>query len=210
MSTAKHINFQFTGRYYTLGEAQTAKSIWVVCHGHGQLAEFFIRKFKSLADAGHYIIAPEGLNKYYLEGYSGRVGAHWMTSNDREIAITNYLNFLDSIANKEMTSNKPISLLGFSQGAATAARWALTTKFDLSKLVLWGGVFPPDMKWDENQKLSSDNTHLVYGKQDEFFKQSIFDDQLTLLSKIGIKPSIHTFDGGHELHEETMLSITRL
>ena len=36
-------------------------------------------------------MAPEGLSRFYLEGFSGKVGATWMTREDRLNDIDNYL-----------------------------------------------------------------------------------------------------------------------
>ncbi|MCZ8216519.1 MAG: phospholipase, partial [Cyclobacteriaceae bacterium] len=81
------ISFQFKARYQTLGklDANTRK-VWFVLHGYGQLAEYFLRKFKSLEAQEIFVIAPEGLSRFYMEdvtrrsqGGSQRVGATWMT-----------------------------------------------------------------------------------------------------------------------------------
>ena len=94
-------------------------------HGYGQMAKFFIRKFQSAEELGYTIIAPQGLHKFYLEGTSGRVGASWMTKENREDDIQNYLIYLNAV-HSEISSEKnwdEIVILGFSQGVATAFRW---------------------------------------------------------------------------------------
>ena len=48
----------------------------------------------SAEELGYTIIAPQGLHKFYLEGTSGRVGASWMTKENREDDIKNYLVYL--------------------------------------------------------------------------------------------------------------------
>jgi len=44
----RHLTVARTARYYQLGELSSAtKQIWFVCHGYGQLAEYFKWSAKS-------------------------------------------------------------------------------------------------------------------------------------------------------------------
>ena len=64
-----HIQFDFKARYETLGNIDNPKRIWIVVHGYGQQAKYFIRKFKPLQDEETLVIAPEGLHHFYLKGF---------------------------------------------------------------------------------------------------------------------------------------------
>jgi len=74
-----HFTVARTARYEQLGEPSAAtRQLWLVAHGYGQLAEYFIRHFKAVyaADpAGTVVVAPEALSRFYLAGNGGRVGA---------------------------------------------------------------------------------------------------------------------------------------
>jgi predicted esterase len=145
-----HISTIRTARYYTLGElTDQTTDVWIVLHGYGQLAEYFIRNFKNIHHDHNFIVAPEGLSRYYLNENTGRIGATWMTKEDRENEIQDYILYLNKIID---TLNIPktirLHVLGFSQGAATACRWALATQHAVKTLICWAGFFPPDMKWD--------------------------------------------------------------
>ena len=119
----KRIDFTYQARYHQLGELNTkTKHLIFALHGYGQQSKYFIRKFRSLVEYGICIIAPEGLNRFYLEGYSGRVGATWMTKEDRETDILNYLRYLNAIYAQLTTHSVKVTILGFSQGAATESR----------------------------------------------------------------------------------------
>ena len=96
------ISIKKTAKVYTLGNITTAKHVIVVLHGYGQLAKYFINKFKPLVDDDYYIIAPEGLSKFYLNGHSGRVGASWMTKEDRQIEINDQIEYLINNLSKEI------------------------------------------------------------------------------------------------------------
>jgi len=99
-----HIRVARTGRYFTLGSADThLREIWLVCHGYRQLARRFLRRFADLDDGNRLIVAPEGLSRFYLHDTEGRhgkevpVGATWMTREDRENEISDYVGFLDGV-----------------------------------------------------------------------------------------------------------------
>ncbi len=83
-------------RYWTLGNPNSEKIIYVL-HGYGQLAEYFIKNFEPLVELGFYVVAPEGTQRFYLNGTSGRVGASWMTKELREIDIEENNNYLASL-----------------------------------------------------------------------------------------------------------------
>lgn len=208
------ISFQFNARYEVLGEpSDQIEHLWFVCHGHGQLAKFFIRKFKNLDDGKHLIVAPEGLFRYYLEGFTGRVGATWMTKEDRKSDINNYLTYLSAVmreVKKDLNPNVKTTLLGFSQGAATISRFATQTEVAFDRLVLWAGVFPPDLPPLESQrKLSDKQCYLVYGLQDKFLTPERIAEQNAIAKTINIKPEEITFNGEHVLNEEIIGQIAQ-
>ena len=76
---------------------EATERIWLVFHGYGQLAEYFIKKFEDLDPTKNFIIAPQGLSKYYLQGVYGRVGASWMTKEDRLTEIANQYAYIDEV-----------------------------------------------------------------------------------------------------------------
>lgn len=85
-----------------------------------------------LDDGSAFIVAPEALNKFYVKGFSGKLGVTWMTKEDRLHEIEDYCCFLQKVYD-EVTSGIPekveITLLGFSQGC----RWAAIKKPRISK-----------------------------------------------------------------------------
>jgi predicted esterase len=162
------------------------------------------------------IIAPEGLSRFYLEDVNtrsktgnNRVGATWMTREDRLVDIDNYSRFLNTVYQTELkdNSNVPVSILGFSQGAATASRWALQDSISYQKIILWAGIFPNDMDFEKGKEiLKTKIVHQVYGSKDPFLSENRLSEMKQLSEKLGIKFDPIVFDGGHELHEETLLS----
>jgi len=141
-----------TARYYTLGPTHGfPRELWFVCHGYGQLAERFLRQFAPLDDGTRLIVAPEGLSRFYLDPLaqrrndpSPRVGATWMTREDRDAEIADYVAYLERLAAEirhPLAGAAPrIVVLGFSQGTATVSRWLAASDLRVDQLVLWGGA----------------------------------------------------------------------
>lgn len=185
--------------------------IWIVFHGYGQLAEFFIRNFIPFDNPNRLFIAPEGTNYAYLKGFEGRVGANWMTRHEREISIANNHRYLDLLMEKfllEWKETPRINVLGFSQGAATATRWASRWPGSVNKLVLWAGGFAHDMNInDAKNKFSTSELTLVLGDQDEFLTPKNIDLQQRLVKKLELKVKTLHFNGGHEFDQETLKKV---
>ena len=137
MTKQHHLNIQFKARYFTSGELNdNTRYIWLVFHGYGQLAKYFIRNFYDLND-DHFVVAPEGLSRYYLADTSGRVGASWMTKEDRLTDIQNQISYISEIYKSvelEIENGTELIVLGFSQGTATALRWIVNQNISPFKL----------------------------------------------------------------------------
>lgn len=212
------IEFNFKARYFKSGEiTEHTKAVWFVLHGYGQLAQYFLRKFNSLTEHHICVIAPEGLSHYYLEDAatrsktgSTRVGASWMTRENRLADIENYCTYLDTIFKKEIGGNKniPVTLLGFSQGAATVSRWALSDAIYFNRIILWAGILPPDIDFERGKEVfQNKDVKIVYGKNDPYLNENRFGELKNLAEKLSLTADEIVFEGAHELHEPTLLSL---
>ncbi|RDV13458.1 phospholipase [Pontibacter diazotrophicus] len=198
-----------TARYYTLGTPSDAiKDLWIVCHGYGQLGLFFLRHFSGLDDGKTLVVAPEALSRFYLDGFSGRVGATWMTKEDRLSEIEDqaaYLNLLLKEQLRQLPQDVQVTVLGFSQGGATVCRWLATGQVPVHRLVLWAASFPEDIDFDAGKAAFQDlPVAVVYGTQDEFITPDKLEQKGQLMAQLGITPQVYTFDGGHTVHPETL------
>jgi predicted esterase len=161
------------------------------------------------------VIAPEGLSRFYVDPLqstgraSDRVGATWMTKENRLTDIENYLNYLNSLYIRlDLPSTIPVTLLGFSQGAATVSRWIAAGKIAFNRLILWSGVFPPDMDLDSAREILKEKEIVfVYGREDPFINGSHYRSMETIVKKLEIHPQVITFDGGHEIPEEVLKNL---
>ena len=66
------------------------------------------------------------VSRLYLDNTYTRVGASWLTREDRDAEIADFTGYLNALYDQVLDGRDPaalhISLLGFSQGAATACR----------------------------------------------------------------------------------------
>jgi predicted esterase len=204
-------------RYYTIGGGSggSVDEVWIVLHGHGQLASVFINYFKSIATPGRLVVAPEALNHFYVEpGTSGRsrdatVGATWMTRLDRENDIADYVDFLDAVWGETAARASLVVALGFSQGVATACRWIAMGTSRVDRLVAWAGQLPADVDPSAFTKLSGGVT-FVAGTTDEYAAWIAEGDHQTRLTTVGITPEVVTFDGGHRMDRLTLDAIAQM
>ncbi len=213
--TQKNIVVPKTARYYVLGEhSEQTEQIWFVCHGYGELAEYFIKKFEMLVNEKTLIVAPEALNRFYRQGLTGRVGATWMTKEERESEISDYINYLNLVYAEVLSAFKnkkvKINVLGFSQGTATVCRWIANKMVHVDHLVLWAGFFPHDLDYESNRELLDRlNTSIVMGEEDEFYSKEMVEAQLKIPFEKGIKYNLSYFKGKHEMHSEILLELAK-
>lgn len=209
-----YIKVQKTARVVIEGTNNpNLKSVWLIAHGYGQLATFFMKKFEKIYGDENLIIVPEGLHRYYLKGFIGSIGASWMTAEEREKDIEDYCVYLDRVYEtyiKPLDKKIVVNALGFSQGGATISRWAAHTKNRIDNLILWGSGTPADMEWKDNiQKLQKMNWHFVAGDNDEFLSEKRRTEQLEVLERNGIKPNSIHYKGTHDIFEEPLLLLNK-
>jgi len=203
------ISFPYSARYQQLGQISgQIKELVYVIHGYGQLSQFFIKKFSGIAEENRCIIAPEGLSRFYLAGFDGRVGATWMTREDRLTDIKNYLTYLNAI-HESVASRLPhevkITAIGFSQGAATVTRWLMDGFIHAERLILWAGILPHDLDLaNASDRLGEMEKICVYGKNDPYLNDKKMNEMTDLTSRTGLNFTYHTFDGAHDIDADLL------
>jgi len=197
------LTIQKTTRYFTHGDLDEANSLLICLHGYGQLPTYFGRKFEAV-DKNYFVVIPEGLHRFYLEGSSGRVGASWMTKEAREQDIQDNMNYLkqllDNLTSKK--SFKKIILLGFSQGGATATRFYVN-QLNIHHLILWACVFPPDLHMEEEINFEPNKNYFVLGSGDQYFNETEQMNTIEFYKKKNF--NILQYTGNHSI-ESSMLN----
>ena len=211
----KTLQIEKKARYFQLGNPGNDTSIvWVVLHGYGMLSEFFIQKFKKLEDKNTLILAPEALNRFYIDTNYGRVGASWMTKDERQDDIKENIKYLNSLMDqiiKDIGHNRfKINVLGFSQGGATACRWLFKSKLKFENLIMWAGDIPKDTLTEDNRlKWNDMNTHLVMGKKDELINEEMKAKFLKLVTDYKLDYKLTLYDGDHRIYPDVLMELIK-
>lgn len=209
-----------TARVIVLGApASSTREVWIACHGYGQLAAPFADALEPLREPSRIVAVPEALSRFYLDdpakrhGPDSPIGASWMTREDREREIDDYVAYLDHVATTllgEIGRPARVIALGFSQGAATASRWAALGKTRIERLVVWGGTLPKDLPNASGPALfRGAAVTLVGGRKDQLATPETLELDRKTLSDRGIAVSLYWHDGGHSLSSATLREIAR-
>ena len=202
-----HFTTPRTARYYTSADAAGKyRHVWYLLHGHGQSGRHVLSKLSPALPEDVLAIAPEALNHYYLDGYNGRVGPTWMTSEDRENEIRDYVTYLDGLhrhLQQQWEGQPQVHVLGFSQGASTAARWAALGEVEAQTLVLWGGKLPRDIPQERlHKRLRRLHLHYILGNNDRWISPEVVQAEHEFLAENQLQAGELLYEGKHELVPE--------
>lgn len=205
-----HLTVSKSARLATYGNPLTARYVWIALHGYGQLLPYFIRSFQSLPAADHYVVAPEGLSRFYLQGTAGRIGASWMTKEDRLTEIADQIQYLNTVRDWiiRQIGQQPVVWIGFgfSQGVATLNRWLAGQTWAPGHIVNWAGSPPWDINYDQRHLR---NAHWWYrlGHADEYINKEDLSVWKADWANSGIVPQIDYFDGTHQILPSPLLAL---
>lgn len=212
-----HLTVERTARYVTIEPGEGgAREVWFVCHGYSQLAARFLRQFEVLDDGSRLLVAPEALSRFYLHeepqlSSAGRTGASWMTREDRLSEIADYVAYLDALARhvfrRVERAGATFRVLGFSQGAATAVRWAAQGTTRVDQLILWGGYLPPELDFAAAPSLGRLPVLLVWGEKDKYYDRARVAADEARLVRSRVQCRVVTHGGGHHLSREVLLRL---
>ena len=208
-----HLPITRTARYFTLGDPARAQHIWFALHGYGQLAATFLGYLATLDTGSRLIVAPEGLSRFYLDQGRGPIGASWMTKEDREHEIADYVSYLDALYDA-VRSQTPATarscLLGFSQGVATAGRWLDRGRSAHDAYCFWAGSLPAELDLSNPPPaLAGRRVALAIGHRDEFLPQDWLERESTRLAPVAGEVRQFPFHGGHRLDRTVLGEIAR-
>lgn len=215
----RHITIERRARYAILsGEPGRIREVWFGLHGYNQLAPRFLRPFSGLDDGTRRILAPEGLHRQYIDHATRKVGASWMTSEDRLTDIGDYVAYLDrlhaaALADLGDAADVRVIALGFSQGVHTLCRWVAFGTARIDRAILWGATVPPDLDLAAHGgTLSNADLQLVVGEEDEYFDRAAVEAHEARLRDAGVRFRSWSYAGGHRLDGATLaaLAATRL
>lgn len=203
-----YIKVQKTARYFTQGELdENTKYIWLIIHGYAQTAESFISHFQKLG-SDHYVIAPEGLNKFYSRGFIGSPVASWMTSLERESEIEDYCNYLQTLVQtldlKKYSACKKI-VLGFSQGVSTQTRFINASDYEVDFSIMLAGEIAKEFQEEIPSKLAKIPSLFLVGTGEQIIKEEKIATMKNLMSTVNFE--IEHFEGKHEVNQAALDAI---
>ena len=207
-ATEHHLTVARDARYYLHGDPASARHAWLCCHGYGQLASAFIGYLATEGNTDRLLVAPEALSRFYHDNGRGPVGASWMTREDRQHEIDDYIRYLDQVGAELRTrlpSNHRLYALGFSQGLATVSRWVFGGNSEVAGLILWAGTMAPELNPAAlAPKLRGKRVALVAGSKDEYVTPDWFPREHQRFSEAGADCKDFGFHGGHRLDRVTL------
>ncbi|HEX6576015.1 MAG TPA: hypothetical protein VF042_13695 [Gemmatimonadaceae bacterium] len=222
MIEERHIAVTRTARYYVLGTpGPDIDDVWFACHGYGQLAADFAREFEIIAERRRLLVVPEALSRYYVStapevhGPESRVAATWMTREDRETEISDYVGYLDDLYAEVMGdighSKVSVTVLGFSQGGATANRWVTRGTSRVDRLLMWGSLLASDSDLNDAAAFFREvELVLVHGTRDQYADSGMIEKYREVLAAHSIPYRYVTFEGGHRMDRDTLKGLANV
>ncbi len=210
MQLKKHtLKVEKTAHYGTYGQLSDQTSyFWFVLHGSHMLCEQMLYKFENFDPSTHFVVAPEGLSRFYLKGFSGDVVATWMTKQDRLTEIEDFSTYLHSLYSsylEKLPKNCKKIVFGFSQGGTSAFRWLHRKKTDLDVLLAYSTWIPEDIDFTKSHT-SFDRIKLLYtiGNQDMYLsngkKELLFD----IIQRNGFEVALEFYEGIHKVKKSQL------
>lgn len=203
-----HITTPRTARLAFLGTPDEAVTdVWIVLHGYRQLAPYFLAKFNRAKADHRLIVAPEGLSRFYLPGHQ-RVGASWMTKEERLLEIRDQREYLNRVFEWIQSGLSPsirLHTLGFSQGMATLWRWLRDGGINPASITVWTGSVPMECPPDFSERLSQIPVWAFYASEDEFFTIAQSESHLEKVKTFIPHMQVQLFEGKHDIDRELIV-----
>lgn len=207
-----------TGRCAVRGPEETSdvRELWIVLHGYGQLASRFVSGLGAIDDGSRLIVAPEALSRFYdartplASHAAAEVGASWMTREDRADEIEDQAHWLDQVLatyRTRVAPAVPLTVLGFSQGAAAASRWVARGGVVPAHLICWGASLAPELALGAGAPLATTRCTVVVGSRDVFVSAEQVAAERARLDDARFTCAFESFAGGHRLDDATLARV---
>ena len=137
-----------------------------------------------------------------------------MTKEDRQSDIRDYIRYLNALYQKVTdvsgARNTRLTVLGFSQGTATATRWLASGDVTADRLILWGGLPAEELITNEfAEAMNGARIQFVCGTQDKYVYPNRMEKMRKRIPEIDGDFDYVTFVGGHEIDRDTLAELFR-
>lgn len=215
--TTHTLSVRRTARWGLLGMlTPSTTDVWIVLHGYGHLIQPFASWTKWPAAPHRAFVFPEALQRFYIEDAArptphavAPVGANWMTRETRADDIADNHAYLDAVVGvaRAAAPGAQFTVLGFSQGGATASRWAAERAAagdPPRRLVVWGSVLAPELDLGPSGPIRGVPVSMVVGVRDIWATPERIKAERERLAAASFPVTMHTFDGGHRMDDDTL------
>lgn len=165
-------------------------------HGYAEDADIHVRALDAIPDIGAWLlVGVQALHPFYTK--QNRVVANWMTSQDRELAIADNVDYVGRVLawlRETYGAGAPVVFAGFSQGGAMAYRAAAA--HGASGLLILAADVPPDIASASSASLPP--TLIGRGTRDEWYSEAKHAQDIATLARLGTSVDNCVFEGGHE------------
>jgi predicted esterase len=180
------------GRY--LVEEGPPERLLVGFHGYGENADESLAQMLRIPGVEQWtVVAVQALHRFYRGRGSGTIAASWMTSQDRERAIVDNIDYVRSVV-ADLPTPRRLVFLGFSQGVAMAYR-AASKHPNANAVIALAGDMPPDVTGPLPPIL------IGRGTREDWFTDEKLKKDLSFLETITTVETC-VFEGGHEWTDE--------
>lgn len=176
--------------------AAAARGVLVGFHGYMEHAGTQMERLAAIPGAGRWtLVSIQGLHRFY-RGRTQEVVASWMTREDRDAAIADNLEYVDTVLDGiPHDAATRIVHAGFSQGVAMAFRAAVRGRRPASGIIAVGGDVPPELLADGSLRFPP--VLMARGTRDEWYTAATFRGDLNALAARGRVRALE-YDGAHE------------
>jgi predicted esterase len=183
--------------------AAAARGVLVGFHGYMEQAVIQMERLQAIPGAARWtLVSIQALHRFY-RGRSEEVVASWMTSQDRDAAIADNIEYVDAALDSvPHDASTKIVFAGFSQGVAMAFRSAVRGRRPAAGVMAIGGDVPPELLRDREAAFPF--VLLARGVRDEWLTAEKFRADLNALAERrtpGTRVRALEFDGGHEWND---------
>ena len=191
------------GRYLVVSPVSDKPApLLVGFHGYGENATRHLKALQRIPGAERWHLASvQALHRFY-ERRSGEVVGSWMTSQDREQAIHDNLEYVRNVVTAlraTTDAETPLVYAGFSQGVAMAYRAALGCGHRCAGLLILAGDIPPELRTEPADRFPP--ILLGRGRSDPWYTANKLEADLQCLKSKRITFETVLFDGAHEWHQ---------
>jgi len=207
-----YIEVKKTARFTTYGKlSQKTKYFWFALHGSKMRCDQILYKFSEFDPETHFIVAPEALSRFYLEGFGGDVVAMWMTKRDRLKEIADFSGYLTALYQKFESQLSPECskiILGFSQGGTTTYRWLHHDQINVDHLIAYSCWIPEDIDLTLSKtELNATKSIYTYGLQDQFLTADRIEAVNAVIAKNKMDIRFEPYEGMHKISKAQLKNL---